>query len=822
MTLFLANCIFAVAQEVRVTGTVYESGTELPIPMASVVVGNTSLGTVADENGYFSLLIPTSERVLYFSAIGYEDLKFHLSEGVSTKLKIEMEYIAYGLEEIVILPTENPAHPILRKMVRNKPQNNPGEYPEYEYEKYQKWDYKLVNLGEKLSQSRMFRNHQEVLKKQEDGRYSLPVFFSEELSENQYQKEPLKRKHTLLAENSLGLSFLDDLEISGYVASMDVEVNFYDNYMRLFGKNFVSPLSNNGLFYYRYYLIDSTTVGDVVHYTLSYKPKRPIENVFFGEFVIESKNYSVVSIHAVLSPDANINFIQKLKFDVDYKLHDESKPFYSRSRMQLLIDYYPGSDTSGNRMSLESKVTSVFDKVKLTLPAPIELTAGALNYEKVKQKGYDQVSVQQWEGLRHEELNAAELSVRKNIDDINNIPMVKHLDRLAEMALTGYYDCGKIEIGPYLNFINFNRLEKLHLGLGARTSDEVSKNWLFWGELGYGFGDHKWKGAGGIAYKFPETRRRVINLAYNNTVSRIGGSDRILYLYENRMTPSEDNIISALFQRDTIDELSYEKSIALSYEHEWFSGFSSKLSWYGREHFSPPFYPFVQNGNPVSRYSHFEFTIDHRISFKERVLDKGNRRIYINSYRPVLHIVGGVGGYSAGHENGRYGRLHMTMAHTAFLGQAKLVYALETGMIVGRVPYTLLEFPRGNETFGYAKYKFNMMNNLEYVHDKYVHVYADYYLNGFFFSRFPFLKRMKFNEVLSFKMALGELSDKNKEVLELPDGLRGLGWSPYIELGAGVENVLRFFRFDLIWRVRPESQQYDTSLGIRAGFYIDF
>lgn len=823
--IFICLCILSFrlgAQNYIVGGLVHEEGTQNPIPLANVTVVGHTRGVVANIDGQFTIELEPGDSLLEVSALGYVEALVPVSPRGSKELIIELGFHSYGLGEVVVLPRENPAHPLLRALIAKKKRNNPDLYETYRYEKYKKWEYQMTNLGEKLRDARIFKNHQEVFKQQEDGRFYLPVFFSEELSLNEYQKTPLKRRTTLLAENSSGLSFLDDLEVSGYTASLDVGYNFYENFIKLYGKNFVSPLADNGLFYYRYYLVDSAMVDGVMNYTIEYKPKRPVEYVFYGEFELESKHFSVLKLTASLSPDANINFIQKLNLAVSYQMVDGDKPFLKRNHVEVLIDYYPGNDTSANRMGLLSSSLSTYSKVDLSSPQELNLSNNSLSYESLKAVKYDEYSLADWERLRHEELNDVDQEVYKNINEINNIPAVKMLDRTAEMILTGYYDMGHIEIGPYLNFINANRLEGLHLGIGGRTSEEISKHWLFSGEVGYGFQDEKWKGAVGVGYKFPGVRRRVAQLFYANSVARIGENERILYLYENKMTPSEDNIVSAMFRRDTIDELTYNKEIKFSLENEWFTGFSSTLKFIAQKQETPPYYPFMRNGQAVDAVYNGEITLSNRITFKDRFIDKGMRRIYLNTEEPVFHLAASIGTYYMDEDVGVYSRLHATMKHNIFFGQTKLIYALESGMVFGKAPYVLLESPRGNSTYGYAKYKFNMMHNLEYVNDKYVHVFADYHLNGFILNRFPFLKRLKFNELFTFRMMLGDLDEKHFEVLNLPQGTSSAHWKPYIELGVGLENVLRFFRFDAIWRLTEPTRDNDARLGIRAGFYIDF
>jgi hypothetical protein len=108
---------------------------------------------------------------------------------------------------------------------------------------------------------------------------------------------------------------------------------------------------------------------------------------------------------------------------------------------------------------------------------------------------------------------------------------------------------------------------------------------------------------------------------------------------------------------------------------------------------------------------------------------------------------------------------------------------------------------------------------MEYVHDKYLHAYLEYHLNGFVFNRLPLLKRIGLREVLSAKTMIGSLSDKNQQVVEFPLSISKMS-NPYIELGAGVENIFRLFRVEAVWRVNNKSVLGAPTFGLRAKFEI--
>ncbi len=83
----------------------------------------------------------------------------------------------------------------------------------------------------------------------------------------------------------------------------------------------------------------------------------------------------------------------------------------------------------------------------------------------------------------------------------------------------------------------------------------------------------------------------------------------------------------------------------------------------------------------------------------------------------------------------------------------------------------------------------------------------------------PLLKRIGMREVFSAKSIIGSLSAKHQQIVESPISMTKMS-NPYLELGAGVENIFRLFRIEAVWRVSPKSELGSPSFGLRAKFEI--
>lgn len=84
-------------QNVKVKGTVLDEN-GLPILGANILVKGTTVGTITDVDGNFSLGIPSSDATLVISFIGYKNVEIQAKDN----LRITMEPETEQLSEIVV------------------------------------------------------------------------------------------------------------------------------------------------------------------------------------------------------------------------------------------------------------------------------------------------------------------------------------------------------------------------------------------------------------------------------------------------------------------------------------------------------------------------------------------------------------------------------------------------------------------------------------------------------------------------------------------------------------------------------------------------
>lgn len=128
-----------------------------------------------------------------------------------------------------------------------------------------------------------------------------------------------------------------------------------------------------------------------------------------------------------------------------------------------------------------------------------------------------------------------------------------------------------------------------------------------------------------------------------------------------------------------------------------------------------------------------------------------------------------------------------------------------------------------------------MINNMEFMNDRFVSLDLQWDLNGKLFNRIPLLKRLKWREVIGFKTLYGTLTSKNNPYLhagatdlyEFPsrDGQTTsfmMGDTPYMEVNVGIHNIFKVLRIDYVRRLNYLDLPYVQKNGVRIALQFDF
>lgn len=808
-----------VTGQTKVRGVVKDAETGEPLPFVNVSFKGTTVGVITDFNGKYFLQTRENVDSVVFSYVGYQRESFSLQRNTFQIINTSLRPSSVQLDEVVVVPGENPAHVLLRKIVENKERNNIERYETYSYEVYNKMEIDISNVDEDFKKNRLFNQFQFVFDYVDTsaitGKSYLPVFITETFSDFYFQKSPKKEKEVIHGSNISGVK---NEKISEFTGQMYLQVNIYENFINVFGKGFVSPIANFSKLYYKFYLVDSMYIDNNWCYQISFKPKRKQEPTFTGDFWVHDTTYAIKKVNVRIADDANINFVNDLYAEMEYQKVQDSLWFLKREH--YFIDFNISDRTTG----IFGRKTTSYRDVKLNIDIPEDFFNPQVAQETITKDSVSDKTGAYWQEKRHERLTEKETNIYKMVDSIKRVPIFQTWVDVINTLITGHYIIGFWEIGPYYKLYSFNAIEGHRFRFGGRTSNDFSTKVMFTGHLAYGEKDDRFKGALGMLYMLNKNPRRSTGFDIKHDMEQLGIS-------QNAFT--QDNILASFLRRTYNKKLTMVNEASIFYEHEWYQGFSNKLTLDVRRIFGTEYVPFktIQQNDTttLSQVSSAEIILNTRFAYNEKFLMGEFERVSLGTKYPIINLDFIIGLPNVMKSNHEYYKLHLSLDHKFNINPfGRFRYIVDAGYYFGTAPYPLLQIHEGNETYAYDDYAFNMMNYYEFVSDRYISILAEHHFDGFFLNRIPLFRKLKWREVISAKGLIGRVSERNRDAMVFPDNLRGLK-EPYIEASAGIENILKLFRIDAMWRLtyleRPENVDNYTKIprfGFRAQLKVEF
>jgi Family of unknown function (DUF5686)/CarboxypepD_reg-like domain len=804
------------AQSKRISGTVKDSHSEEAIPFASVSFLGSTMGKLTDSSGFFSFYLDKwPADTLLVTCVGYQPFLYAIDKNKdSILLNLPMERGTYN-EGVKVKTKVNKGLLLWRKIVQNKPRNDRYRFDNFSYELYNKLelDIKNFNFG-KITKFKPLRPVGELIKQNidsADGVKYLPTYLTETISDYYYQKKPLKRREEIKAANTNGIK---NESIIKFLGGMDQNVNVYNNFIAVFDKQFVSPASDNGDLYYNYRVIDTQIVNTNRFYHLVFVPRRKGTNTFEGDCWVHAGSFAIQKMNLRLGKDANINFVETLSLIQEYKLLNDSTWFLAKDK--FVADVTPiGKNSPG----FIGRKTTTYRNIQVNDSSVINgLGQNKLMEEIITAPGAAEKDKAYWNDTRHEELTKTEAGIIKMLDTLLHAPTFQRLTRQINFLATGYLNTGNFQLGPWYNWVTANSWEGMRLRFDFGTNKKFDKRWWYHWYLAYGFGDKKLKGKAELFYLPTKHPRRYWYGSYTNDLDW-GQS------YYGEV--SQDNVFALAIRKQNVPIKFIkveEKRFEYFNEHRF--GLSELVA-VTHKSFTPlkniPFrdsFPASPGQSPLTT---FEVSLRLRFAYLEKFLENNFFRSSLGSPYPIgeIYVSRGISGILKSNYN--YTKLSGSISDYIKIPPfGNITFQLYGGKTFGTLPYVLLDIAPGNELYYYNKYAFNMMNRYEFIHDKYAGINFEHNVGNGLFRFFP---KLKFRQFWTVKTLWGSLSDANK-ALNFKQGntFQTLDGKTYMELGTGVDNILRVFRVDFIWRVLPNTLTNGNTkkFGVFGSFRLSF
>ena len=845
--LLLGCCISVSAQNIQ--GVVTDSLTNEPIPYLSVFYEGKGVGSITDNDGNYKVETRKGWNKLTFSAVGYVTKVVNIIPGVTKNLNVRMRPDDIMLDEVVVKPKRekysrknNPAVELMKKVIAHKKNNKLSENDYYQYNKYQKITMSLNDVTPEMLEKGMYKK-MPFLKDQielceETNKFILPISVDETASQKIYRKHPKSEKTIIKGMSSTGVNelFATGDMLSTVLKDVFTDVNIYDNDIRLLQYPFISPISSSdAISFYKFYIMDTTFVDKDKCFHLTFVPNNSQDFGFTGHlYVLADSSYTVKKCTMNLPKKSGVNFVDNL--DIIQEFEQLPNGEWVLKTDDMIVEMTLMKIMQGFQIRRTTRYSDyAFDE----LPQQLFKRKGA----EIKEADAMMRGDDFWNQYRPVPLTQTESSMDMLVKRLEQMPGFKYVIFVLKAFIENFVETGtkehpsKVDIGPVNTMISNNYIDGLRLRMSAQTTANLNPHLFFKGYYAYGFKDHRSKYMGEVEYSFNkkeylprEFPKNSITFSYQYDV--MSPTDKFL-------KTDKDNVFVS-FKTSTVDQMSYVRNIALKYENETQFGLKTTVEVKHSTDEPTGGLAYITNDDQktlVPEIQTMEASLAFRYAPGETFVNTKQRRIPVSFDAPVFTL-----SHTAGFKGVLGGEYNYNLTEIGlykrfwFSSWGKIDMFVKGGAQWNKVPFPLLIMPAANLSYILQRETFNLINNMEFLNDRYASLDVSWDLNGKIFNRIPLLKKLKWREAIGFKMLYGHLTDKNNpmkhpgdsELFLFPtrDG-RPTSFvmdpkTPYMEGSVGIHNIFKILHIDYVRRLNYLDHPDANKWGVRFMVMMTF
>ncbi len=536
-----------------------------PLPFATIYIEGSSTGTSSNTEGNYSFSLPEGEHTIIFQYVGFDSQSITVQIGNEPQTKnVVLTAAKINLQEVLISANaEDPAYAIIRKAIEKRDYYR-RKINSFKAKAYIKGLVESKHIPESFM-GQDLGNLEGILDSTRQG----VLYFSESESEI-YFKAPNTFKEVMLSSKVSGES-----NGTGFNNFIDSHFNFYEEHL-YFNRDFISPIADRALSYYKYKLIGTTydKDGRMVN-KIQVIQKSTNDPSFFGHIYITEDLWNIHSIDLALEGKAaKDNLIDTLNIkQLFIPLEgDENWVMFSQV-LDMTMGFFS--------VKLKGSFSFIFTDYQLNIP----LAENTFNNEIIKiNEDANKSDIAYWnqvrpipltskEQLDYQKKDSLEIlwnteSYRDSVDRINN--------KFGPMNILFGYDYVKsyknerYSFNSPLSTIQFSAVEgyKIALNLGYRKSDkDFTKYTSINPQLSYAFSEKRWR--------YHINLRRKTN-SINNQRYEISFGRKIAQYNERGPITRFSNTLESLFNKENYIKLFEKDFVKVQYRRNLTPGLRFK------------------------------------------------------------------------------------------------------------------------------------------------------------------------------------------------------------------------------------------------------
>ena len=829
-----------------ISGVIVDETTGDSIPAVSIQYKGHDMAYASNSDGLFSI-----ERhngwYATFSAVGYHPLRILIDANTPAHMRITLKSDTRNLSGITVKARkekyrrkDNPAVELMRRVIAAKKKTDIENHDFYEFDKYQKLTVAINDITAKDLESSRFTKSRWMLNQVENCQYTnkliLPIMVDETLSKHLFRKTPHKEKTIINGQHTEGINkFIQSGELVGTVMK-DVfsNVDIYDDQIRLLQTRFTSPIGKDAIQFYRFYIVDTVKVERDSCYHLQFMPNNQQDFGFRGElWIVKDSTLHVKFCHLQLPLHSGVNFVENMQILQAYTKLDNGEWVLTQDDMVA-------------ELSLLSVLTKalVVRNTRMTgysfSPLPDKLFRGKMNEvvvpdAKIRSHMY-------WQQNRLVPLTRSEARMPEFLHDMESARNFKYIIYGLKILIENFAETGskkhpsKFDIGPVNKMVTSNFVDGIRTRISGQTTANLNPNFFFKGYYARGWDSKKNYYNAELTYSL--NRKQYLPHEYPRRTVTLSSSYDVSSPADKFLITDKDNVFTS-FKWAKVDKMMFYNRQQLAFEYEWYGGLKTALKIKTEENEACGklrFAPLSATETDITgmKIRTTELSMQLRFAPGETLINSKQRRIAINREAPILSL-----SYSAGVKGVLGGDYSYNFTEATFYKRffmnswGDLNLDLRAGAQWNKVPFPLLVMPAVNLSYLVQDGTFNLINNMEFLNDRYASIDMWWNMNGKIFNRIPLLKKLKWREYIGAKCLWGNLTSKNNPFLDknkddatlmlFPEGSYVMDThKPYVEVVAGVTNIFKFLSVQYVRRLTYTNLPTARKQGIRFRFMFRF
>ncbi|MBK8519953.1 MAG: carboxypeptidase-like regulatory domain-containing protein [Chitinophagaceae bacterium] len=821
LVFFIFASIHSSAQ--KIYGTVFSDKGDL-LPYASVTIKGTSIGTSANNKAKFSFAVAPGTYTVVCQHIGYKTQEKNITV---TNEDAEITFIISAqqldMTEVVVKSGEDPAYEIIRQAIKKR-----SFYSEqvkgFECGLYTKDMMKLRKLPKKILGRKI--EDADVKDMGLDSSRKGIIYLSESVARI-YSQQPDKFKMEVISSRVSGSD--------GFGFTFPTFISFYQNNVSVFldrlnPRGFVSPIADAAISMYKFKYLGSFYEDGKEINSIQVIPRRNYEPAFTGVINITDGDWRIHSLDLLLTKKAHLEIVDTLhitqfhvpvgndvwrvknqhinfgfkQFGVDaignfvsvysdYKIN----PVFAKNRFNNVVVKY---DTASNK-----KPVAYWDSIR---PMPLELE------ERMDYQVKDSLFL----------VNKDSIQSQASVDSMNKKQGKLKLYDIFWKGLhrTKYTVKGNHQWGveSLIQNLEYNTVEGIVLNVNPyynRYFKKIKTNFSFEPNLRYGFNNGHLNAWADMYFRTRdwETDKKIKRQTWTisggkrvsqfnkanpitpltNTVNTLLWGDNFMKIYENYFGSINFSKRYETGLRFNVNVL-YEDRIPLENTTDFVIFKRDSANWI-------PNYPIEKIPSQFTPHQAFVVSFDVSIKPGQKYIQYPNRKMSLGSNYPTFSF-----NYTKGIKNifgsdVNFDKWRISVSDDKNFKLAGLLkYKIGIGGFLNSKSVFIQDYQHftGNRSTRASEYVNSFQMAHYYIYSTtssfYAYGHLEHHFNGLITNKIPLFKRLNWNLVAgSNALYVNKLNN-------------------HVEVFAGLENLIKIFRVDLLVSYRNGS--YERT-GIRIG-----